>query len=129
MTKARTLLFARLLNVPTQLNALALQQKDGAYLSPHGRLVGWDQAAAFTSARIAALCTDLWMPRLQQRWGPGFELKLEEARGVLRHDAEEAEATLLARAQTGRFASNQSISLDAMEKARRELAKLRQPAG
>ena len=115
--------YLRLWNVPEQMGAIALQQKDGAYLSPNGRLSGIGQAAIFTSEALALKCKYLWMPRLQARSGNGLRVDVERWTGNVQFEAGDLDAvTLIARARSGCFASNKRVPLVAIEAARAEVA-------
>lgn len=109
----------RLWDTPDQLTAFALQQKDGAYLSPTGRLAAGSRAVAFPTPEIAELCLALWMPRLRDRWGDDFRTELEHWRSEDGHADDDLNNTalLLAKARSGRWASNQSVSDEALQAA------------
>lgn len=113
----------RLWDTPEQLTAFALQLKDGAYLSPTGRLAAGSKAVAFPTSGVAELCLGLWMPRLRDRWGDVFRAEVEHWRseaGQPSTDLNNA-ALLLAKARTGRWASNQSVSDAALQAAMTEI--------
>ena len=117
------LYFLGLWNTPSMRQAHYLQERSGAYLSRHGRLAGMSSAAAFSSEDIARLCLELWMPSLQARWGASFEAEVEAVtfQGHVGFEPSLDAATLLARGRSGRFASNQAVSADAIAAARIEL--------
>ena len=121
-----TTFFLRLLNTPAQFTGFSLQEKDGAYLSPHGRMAARSQAATFNSVASATLCKDLWQPRLRQRWGATFEIDIEECNDQQPSlgGLETGAALLLARGRSQRFAANQSVPHEAIQAAVAELAEL-----
>jgi hypothetical protein len=120
--------YLRLCNTPRSRLLHALQEKDGTYLSPHGRVAGWKNAAAIKSAEVAMLISELWMPTLQRRMGPGVRIELEAsmlderrlAESCVRHGA----ATLLARAREQLFHSNQAPDVASIAAAHLELSHL-----
>jgi len=109
----------RLWDTPDQLTAFALQQKDGAYLSPTGRLAAGSRAVAFPNLEVAELCLALRMPRLMGRWGDDFRTELEHWRSEDRYAGADLSNTalLLAKARSGRSAANHSISDTALQSA------------
>jgi len=121
-----TYYFLRLEGLPRQVAAHALQQKDGAYLSPHGRVAAMARAAAFRSKASAELCRDLWMERLQRRWGTSLVIGLESSTGggAMRQECLDGPAILLARARSGLFAANVAFPEGALQRAREDLARL-----
>lgn len=124
--------YLRLWNTPSSRQLHALQEKDGTYLSPHGRVAGWKNAAAIKSAEAARLISELWMPTLQRRMGPEVRIELEPsmlderrlAEPCVRHGA----ATLLARAREQLFHSNQLPDAAAIAAAHLELTSLSTPS-
>lgn len=120
--------YLRLLNTPSNPQWHALQEKDGAYLSPHGRLANWRNAAAIRTEPAAVLIRDLWMEALQERWGQQLRIELEPAtltaRQVATTGASHGAATLLARARAKRFVSNQTVDAAAIAAAHLELSEL-----
>lgn len=104
-----------------------MQQKDGVYLSGNGRLVGMGAAAVFTSEAIALKCIQLWAQRLEKRWGASVEFEVEVIiiQGEVTDFADGDAVTLIARARSGCFASNQRVPEAALEAARQELASTR----
>ncbi len=117
------LYFLRLWNTPPQAQAHYLQEKEGAYLSRHGRLAGMPKAASFASREVASLCIELWTPCLQLRWGKQFVMEVESVlfHGTVAYTPDADAATLLARGRSGRFASNQPIPAPALLAAHEEL--------
>lgn len=120
----RVLYYLRLHNVPDMLQAHYLQERVGAYLSRHGRLAGLPKAAAFDSEALAQQVLALWWPTLKFRWGDAFHADVEKVthHGRVSADAALDAATLLARARTGRFASNQAVPAEALEAELAELS-------
>jgi len=100
-----------------------LQEKAGVYLSANGRLVGYDKAAKFSSERVALACLDLWLSRLHLRYGEDVRVEVE-GHGSAKTDDSDA-VTLIARARSSRFASNQSVPAEALEAAKLEVASWR----
>lgn len=98
--------YLRLQATPTMPQFHALQEKDGAYLSANGRQVAWANAARFTTEAAAILFRELWLARLQDRYGDQVSVFVETmaahgGRGekLLGDDA----AVLLARGRTKRL--------------------------
>ncbi len=120
--------FLRLWNTPSSRQMHALQEKDGTYLSPHGRVAGWKNAAAIKSAEAARLISELWMPTLQKRMGPGIRIELEpsmlDERRLAEPSVRHGAATLLARAREQLFHSNQLPDAAAISAAHLELSTL-----
>jgi len=112
----------RVSNAPIQQPAFALQARDGAYLSPHGRLATWSSAAAFRRGDQADACISLWLNALQKRWGKQITLEVEETQdGSANEVSIDGAATLLARGQCQCFASNQPIADDLVIAAKQVL--------
>jgi hypothetical protein len=102
----------RLYGTPSQFTGFALQEKDGAYLTPHGRMGSLCNAATFDTARVARLVFTLWVERLQARWGAGLRIELELRSGL---EPSDHAALLAAKALAKRFASNQGVSQAQLE--------------
>lgn len=105
----------RIFGTPSQFTGFALQQKDGAYLTPHGRMGSLSQAAVFDSVLQAHLVFALWESRLRGRWGEGFRIEMEPRSGL---EYSDHAALLAAKALAKRFASNQGVSQDQIEVGR-----------
>lgn len=110
----------RVWNTPSRWQLHALQQKDGVYLSPNGKLVGRAKAARFASDQLALACLELWLACLHSRHGHDVRVEIEED-DITPGDHSDA-AILVARARSGRFAGNQSIPAGAIEAAKLEIA-------
>jgi hypothetical protein len=101
----------------------ALQAKDGAYLTPHGRMGGISQAALIPIRSLAFEASESWAPVLQKRMGAATRLEpkhLECDQDVRDHGVAGA-AVLLARARTKRWASNAAIDPGAVRVAMEEV--------
>lgn len=93
-------------NAEIRYQTLALQTKDGAYLTPHGRMGSVSKAAVMPTRKIALEVAEAWAPVLQRRMGSTTSLEPKHFTG--QQDIDGA-AVLLARARTQRWASNMSV--------------------
>lgn len=118
-----TVYFLRVWNSPFSSQRQALQEKDGVYLSPNGRLASSSKAAIFASRAQANLCAQLWTERLKDRHGETVKLEVEDAQhagaATKRHEADVV--LLVARARSSCFASNRAVQPEALLAARAEL--------
>ncbi len=111
----------RILSAPHGSGTVAYQIKQGAYLSPNGRLVSRANAAVFAHERHAQRCRALWLEAMQLRYGERMVLVAEGGTDTAPTDGG---VMLLARGRTMTFASNLKVSELALADAREELSQL-----
>jgi hypothetical protein len=111
----------RMLAAPLGSGTVAYQIKQGAYLSPNGRLVSRANAAVFEHERYAQRCRALWLQAMQLRYGERMVLVVEGGSDAAPTDGG---VMLLARGRTMTFASNLKVSDLALADARDELSQL-----
>jgi hypothetical protein len=105
----------RLHGTPPQITGFALQQKDGAYLTAHGRMGTLNKAAVFVDEIQAREVWALWDGHLRERWGEGLHIQVENWSGF---GPPYSADVLAAKALALRFASNLSLTERQLEDGR-----------